>query len=168
MFLLNQNPGYRKPLDPADAETLGVQGADEVERFLSWRGNVPTPLHSLPALAAELGLGAIHLKDEGFRLGLGSFKALGGAYAVVRLVLEEATRQLGRPVDLDELSSPRVRAVAEGMTVTCATDGNHGGRWRRRAIGRRQGGIFVHGGVARTAWRRSRAWCADDPRRRHL
>ena len=75
---------------------------------------MPTPLHSLPALAAELGVGAIHLKDEGFRLGLGSFKALGGAYAVVRLVLEEATRQLGRPVGLDELASPEVRAVAPG------------------------------------------------------
>jgi diaminopropionate ammonia-lyase len=70
-----------------------VAAADAVERFLSWRDNVPTPLHNLPALAAELGVGAIHLKDEGLRLGLGSFKALGGAYAVVRLVLEEATRQ---------------------------------------------------------------------------
>ena len=91
MFLLNRHPDYRKPLDPADAETLGVKAADEVERFLTYRDNhAPTPLHSLPALAAELGVGAIHLKDEGFRLGLGSFKALGGAYAVIRLVLEEA------------------------------------------------------------------------------
>jgi diaminopropionate ammonia-lyase len=149
MFLLNRNADYRKPLDPADAETLGVRGADEVERFLSWRENVPTPLHSLPALAAEFGLGAIHVKDEGFRLGLGSFKALGGAYAVVRLVLEEATRQLGRPVGLDALASPDVRAVAAGLTVTCATDGNHG---RSVAHGAQLVGakaaIFVHGGVS--------------------
>ena len=47
------------------------------------------------------------MKDEGFRLGLGSFKALGGSYAVIRLVLEEASRRLGRPVDVAELHLPR-------------------------------------------------------------
>ena len=149
MFLLNTHPDYRKPLDPADAEMLGVQGADAVEHFLSLRGNVPTPLVILPALAAALGVGAVHVKDEGFRLGLGSFKALGGAYAVVRLVLEEAARQLGRPVGFDAMASPEVRAVAAGMTVTCATDGNHGRSVAQGAkvIGARAV-IFVHGGVS--------------------
>ncbi len=66
-------------------------------RYLSHRENhVATPLHSLAALAASLGVGALHVKDEGHRLGLGSFKALGGAYAVANLVLEEARGQLGR------------------------------------------------------------------------
>ena len=79
-----------------------------VERFLAHRDNhAPTPLHALPALARELGVGAIHVKDEGFRLGLGSFKALGGAYAVIRLVLEEAQAQLGRRVDVAELARAR-------------------------------------------------------------
>jgi diaminopropionate ammonia-lyase len=36
-------------------------------------------LRDLPALAAQAGLGAIRLKDEATRFGLGSFKALGGA-----------------------------------------------------------------------------------------
>jgi diaminopropionate ammonia-lyase len=149
MFLLNRHPDYRKALDPADAETLGAQAAEQVAQFLSFRRNVPTPLHSLPALAAELGVGAIHLKDEGFRLGLGSFKALGGAYAVVRLVLEQATRQLERPVGLDELCGPKVRAVAAGMTFACATDGNHGRSVAQGAalVGARAA-IFVHSGVS--------------------
>ena len=110
---------------------------------------MPTSLHSLPALATELGVGAIHLKDEGSRLGLGSFKALGGAYAVVRLVLEAATRQLGRPVGLDELSSREVRAVAAGMTFACATDGNHGRSVAQGAqlVGAKAA-IFVHAGVS--------------------
>jgi hypothetical protein len=83
MILPNQHPDYRKPLDPVDAETLSVTAAEEVERYLTYRDNhAPTPLHTLPACAAELGVGAIHIKDEGFRLGLGSFKALGGSYAV--------------------------------------------------------------------------------------
>ena len=65
----------------------------------------PTPLHALPALAGELGVGAVIVKDEGFRLGLGSFKALGGAYAVVRVTLEEAARRLGRPIEIGEWRS---------------------------------------------------------------
>jgi diaminopropionate ammonia-lyase len=150
MILRNQHSDYRKPLDPVDAETLGVRAAAEVERYLSHRDDhAPTPLHTLPALAAELGVGAIHVKDEGFRLGLGSFKALGGSYAVIRLVLEEAGRRLGRPVDFGELHAPEVRAVAADMTVACATDGNHGRSVAQGAqlVGARAV-IFVHAGVS--------------------
>src|ERR1043165_10226713 len=104
MLLLNRHPDYRTALDPVDAATLGLDGAAEAERYLGHRDNhAETPLHTLPALAAELGVGAIYVKDEGFRLGLGSFKALGGAYAVTRLVLEEDARQCGRGVGGAEL-----------------------------------------------------------------
>ena len=41
MFLLNRHSDDRKPLDPADAETLGPQGTDAVERFLVQRDNEP-------------------------------------------------------------------------------------------------------------------------------
>jgi diaminopropionate ammonia-lyase len=150
MFLSNQHPDYRRPLDPVDAETLGVAASDAVERYLTHRDNhAPTPLHTLPALAAALGIGALHIKDEGFRLGLGSFKALGGAYAVTRLVLDEASRQLGRPVDIAALHSPEVRKIAGAMTFACATDGNHG---RSVAQGAQLVGanavVFVHAGVS--------------------
>jgi diaminopropionate ammonia-lyase len=150
MFLPNRHPDYRTPLDPHDAEVLGLDAAVEVERHLTYRDNhATTPLHTLRALAGELGVGAIHVKDEGFRLGLGSFKALGGAYAVACLVLEEADRQLGRRVDVAELRTPAVRAVADGMTFACATDGNHG---RSVAQGAELVGatsvIFVHAGVS--------------------
>ncbi|MGF9764481.1 diaminopropionate ammonia-lyase [Microvirga sp. 0TCS3.31] len=150
MFLPNHHPDHRKPLDPTDAETLGVAASEEVERYLTYRDNhAPTPLHTLSALAAELGVGAIDIKDEGFRLGLGSFKALGGSYAVTRLVLEEASRRLGRPVDVAELHTSEVRAVAAGMTVACATDGNHGRSVAQGAqlVGARAA-IFVHSGVS--------------------
>ncbi|MCB8828267.1 hypothetical protein LJD47_24975, partial [Escherichia coli] len=80
MLILNRHPTHNEPLDPRDAETLGVDAAAEVERYLSHRDNhAPTPLHALPALAAGLGIAALHVKDEGARLGLGSFKALGGS-----------------------------------------------------------------------------------------
>ncbi|EJB03867.1 diaminopropionate ammonia-lyase family [Rhizobium leguminosarum bv. trifolii WSM597] len=150
MFLLNSNADHRQPLDPRDAEILGMEAADAVERHLAFRENhAETPLVNLPSLAAELGVASIHMKDEGQRLGLGSFKALGGAYAVIRLVLEEAARRLGRAIDVSELHSSPVREVAETMTVACATDGNHGRSVAQGAqlVGARAA-IFVHAGVS--------------------
>ena len=149
-FLPNRLPGHDQPLLDVDAAVLGVASAEDVERFLSFRdGHTATPLHGLPALARGLGVGAIHVKDEGFRLGLGSFKALGGSYAVIRLALEEASRLLARAVDVVDLHAPDVRAIASGLTVACATDGNHG---RSVAAGARLVGaraaIFVHSGVS--------------------
>ncbi|MEO5325796.1 diaminopropionate ammonia-lyase [Mesorhizobium sp. CC13] len=150
MLIRNQHPDHRQPLMPEDADTLGVEAAETVARFLSHRpNNRATPLRALPALAAELGIGAIHLKDEGYRLGLGSFKALGGAHAVIRLVLEEAKRELGRPVGIGELHSPEVAKISAAMTFGCATDGNHGRSVAQGAqlVGARSV-IFVHGGVS--------------------
>jgi len=56
MLLLNRHPDYRAALAPADAATLGLEGATEAERYLVHRDNhAETPLHPLPALAAALG-----------------------------------------------------------------------------------------------------------------
>ncbi|RUW47644.1 diaminopropionate ammonia-lyase, partial [Mesorhizobium sp. M1A.F.Ca.ET.072.01.1.1] len=150
MFLLNHHPTHRQPLTEEDAATLGLAGAAEAERFLAARENhAETPLHALPALAGELGIAALHVKDEGKRLGLGSFKALGGAYAVIRLVLEEAEERLGRAIEVAELHGPDVKAIASGMTFACATDGNHGRSVAQGAglLGARSV-IFVHSGVS--------------------
>jgi diaminopropionate ammonia-lyase len=51
-------------------------------------GYAPTPLRDLPALAAELGLGAVAVKDESDRLGLPAFKVLGASWAVERALRE--------------------------------------------------------------------------------
>lgn len=150
MFIENNHVKYRSPLDPVDADTLSVEAAEGVIRHLATQdADVTTPMHALSDLAAELGVGSLHIKDEGSRLGLGSFKALGGAYAVVKLTLEEASRRLERTVDVAQLASPAVQSIATGLTVTCATDGNHG---RSVAQGAQRVGanavIFVHSGVS--------------------
>jgi diaminopropionate ammonia-lyase len=150
MITLNTLPGYNAALDPEDSTTLGMEAAREVQRFLSCRpDHRQTPLRRLDGLAGELGVEAIFLKDEGLRLGLGSFKALGGSYAVIRMVLEEAGRRLGHPQDIADLNSPQVREIAGQMTFGCATDGNHG---KSVAMGARMVGaraaIFVHAGVS--------------------
>ena len=56
--------------------------ADEIT---GWAGYAPTPLHDLPEIAERLGVTRVVFKDESARFGLGSFKALGGAYAVAHL-----------------------------------------------------------------------------------
>jgi diaminopropionate ammonia-lyase len=150
MFLRNTTPEYGSSMLDADALTLGVDAAVEVERFLSFRNNhSPTPLKSLSTLAGQIGVASIDIKDEGHRLGLGSFKALGGSYAVIRLVLQAAEKTLGRPVDVSEQHAPEVEAVARSMTVACATDGNHGRSVAQGAqlVGARAA-IFVHSGVS--------------------
>jgi diaminopropionate ammonia-lyase len=150
MLIRNVGPTHGAALDPGDIALLGRAGADEAARVLAQRADyAPTPIRALPALAAALGVGAIWVKDESGRLGLGSFKALGGAYAVVRLALEEAARRLGRHVDPAEVHTPELRAVAAGTTFACATDGNHGRSVAHGAalVGARAV-IFVHAGVS--------------------
>jgi diaminopropionate ammonia-lyase len=150
VILLNRHPTYGQPLHSDDEARLGSAALPAVGRFLAYRKcEKPTALLRLPHLATQLRVAELLIKDESTRLGLGSFKALGGAFAVLNIVLETACRELGRPVDFDDLDRPAVRAVAKKMMVGCATDGNHG---RSVAAGASMIGaratIFVHEGVS--------------------
>ncbi|HYE52453.1 MAG TPA: diaminopropionate ammonia-lyase [Azospirillaceae bacterium] len=150
MLLINAHADHGRPLEPADAAFLSGDAALAVERQIGLcPRHRPTPLLALDVLAASLGLGGIAVKDEGQRLGLGSFKALGGTFALIRLVLEAAGRALGREVAPEELQAPAVRSVAADQVFCCATDGNHG---RSVAAGARLVGaravVFVHEGVS--------------------
>lgn len=55
-----------------------------VDFHRSLPGYRPTPVHGLPALAAELGLASVDVKDESRRLGLPAFKVLGASWAIER------------------------------------------------------------------------------------
>lgn len=150
MFIVNPTQNTKNPLRQSLANALGIAGRKEVANLLSiCPAHSQTPLYPLPKLAGLHHVGALHVKDEGQRLGLKSFKALGGAYAVIKLVLAEAEIKFERPVQPHELLSDAVQAVAQAMVVTCATDGNHG---KSVAAGARIAGcksvILVHGGVS--------------------
>lgn len=105
-------PGPRDPLDvpPPSGEIVRNEAVesgfypDELRRVVSleahetayrevssWPDYEPTPLHRLPGLAERAEVGVLWYKDESRRLGIGSFKSLGGAYAVFR-VLEARVR----------------------------------------------------------------------------
>jgi diaminopropionate ammonia-lyase len=51
-------------------------------------GYAPTPVHALSAVAADLGLRSVLVKDESDRLGLPSFKILGASWAAERALRE--------------------------------------------------------------------------------
>jgi diaminopropionate ammonia-lyase len=114
-----------------------------IAEIRQWPGYAPTPLRSLDRLAGALGIGAVLYKDESHRFGLGSFKALGGAYAVIRLLADK----LG--MSMADIRAGKGRDRAASITVTTATDGNHG---RSVAWGARQAGcrcrIYIHAGVS--------------------
>ena len=140
-----------EPYGSARARILNQAGFVAAEEEISrWPGYAATPLHRLPGLAAQLGVAALHYKDECGRFGLKSFKALGGAYAVFRLLRKAVeARNGGEPVDSRQLIAGRWRDIVQAVTVTCATDGNHGRSvaWGARLFGCRCV-IYVHESVS--------------------
>ena len=149
-----RNPLVVAPQEPYGAQraqVLDAAGFSAAEQEIAhWPGYAVTPLHLLPALAHDLGLGALLYKDEGARFGLKSFKALGGAYAVYRVLEQEIRKHNGgQPVGAAELFSGRWRAQLADVTVTCATDGNHGRSvaWGAQLFGCRCV-IYIHATVS--------------------
>ncbi len=148
--LANPAANHMTPYGARRSEILGADALALAQRELTqWQGYAVTPLHSLPALAQAMGVASVHYKDEGSRFGLGSFKALGGAYAVARLLCRELGAQLGRTLTTQDLLTPELHALCGGITVTCATDGNHGRSvaWGAQLFGC-QCVIYIHATVS--------------------
>lgn len=87
-------------------------------------GYAPTPLVAAPALARQLGIGQVWVKDESERLGLPAFKILGASWATYRALAARLGGEIGVWSTPDEL---RARLAPLGrLTLVAATDGNHG------------------------------------------
>jgi len=129
--------------------------AEAAGEISAWPGYRPSALTPLQDLAAEFGLGAIHYKDESGRFGLGSFKALGGAYAVLSVLQRQVQAHTGQRASARDLEGGRFSDLAARTTVVTATDGNHG---RSVAWGAARFGcacrIYIHAAVSE---RRARA-----------
>lgn len=115
----------------------------------AWEGYEATPLVSLSGLASGIGVDRIDYKHEGPRFGLGSFKALGGSYAALRVLQRELSKQLGQDVSLEEIREGAHKDACAGITLVSATDGNHG---RSLAWGCQRFGapcrIYIHAEVS--------------------
>jgi len=144
---INYNPSRINGNYPDEfKETLSHKAAEKAFRQISsWKGYENTPLISLSSLAAKNGLKAIYYKQEANRFGLGSFKALGGAYAVFCLLAASIKEKTGKEPSADDLMSGKYGELTKGFTVTCATDGNHGRSvaWGASLFGCRSV-IFIH------------------------
>ncbi len=127
------NPDAAPPM-PYPAGLRRIIGGDAHREALAeittWPGYAPTPIRTAAKLASSLGLEAVWVKDESGRFGLGSFKALGGAYGIRRVMEARAGRAASS-------AGKRGDGHPATATVTCASDGNHGRAvaWGARMFG---------------------------------
>ena len=111
-------------LSPVDR--FGPEKAKQARAFhQSFPEYRETPLAELNALAKELGVASIHVKDESWRFGLNAFKVLGGSYTIGNYI----AKKLGVSITelrYEKLVSPEVKERLGRITFVTATDGNHG------------------------------------------
>ncbi|QDI92353.1 diaminopropionate ammonia-lyase [Salicibibacter halophilus] len=84
-------------------------------------GYAATPLYEMEALAYNLGIGGLVVKDEGVRFEQGSFKVLGSTFALAAHFFEkvaDGTLDFSSVKNIVQQRPPRIFATA--------TDGNHG------------------------------------------
>ena len=119
------------------------------QEITAWEGYQPTPLYPLNDIAAEIKVDAIYYKDEGPRFGLSSFKALGGAYAAIRVLQREIETRRGTAVSTEDIRNGKLKEDCAAITLVSATDGNHG---RSLAWGCQRYGapcrIYIHAEVS--------------------
>ncbi len=123
----------------SDTSRYAPRFAEDAAAFhRSIPGYSPTALHSLPALAASLGISAVWVKDESARFGLNAFKGLGTSYAVAGVLAGRLGRDVAG-VTFGDLTSPEAKAALGDLVFATATDGNHGRgvAWAAQQLGQK-------------------------------
>jgi diaminopropionate ammonia-lyase len=125
LWVFNEGTSYfRSRAASVSAFTAGEIGA--ARKFHSTiPGYEPTPLRNLKGLASLLGVKAVYVKDESYRFGLNSFKALGASYSIARYLAGRLGRDISE-LPYDVLTSPEVKRDLGDVTFAATTDGNHG------------------------------------------
>lgn len=142
------NPHYQETDGILDS-ALFDEAYDQIKE---WNGYEPSPLHNLAGFSTEIGLGTVYYKDESTRFGLKSFKSLGGAYAVVKVLSEHLSAKYpGVEITHQDLKNGKYANDLKNFIVATATDGNHG---RSVAWGAHECGIkckiYMHSGVSQS------------------
>ena len=124
------------------AKSMALMDVDTIKKVREFHKSFPqyavTPLAALDNLAGELGVGGIYIKDESYRFGLNSFKALGCTFALASFIAQS----VGCPVwelDYRTLTSPDMKRRFGEYTFYATTDGNHGRAlaWAASQIGQK-------------------------------
>ncbi len=84
-----------------------------------------TPLVSLDALAKEMGVKKVFVKDESYRMGLNAFKSIGVIYGVSKVICNKLDISLD-DIDFDYFLKPEINQKIKDIVLIAATDGNHG------------------------------------------
>ena len=152
-MLIDHFHNLNKVLSPYSDELKSIlnllDSREAFDEISSWDGYKPTPLLSLKDIALQTGVKKIYYKDESSRFGLGSFKALGGTYGVLKFIQDELKKDIGSNVTLEDIHKGKFKEKISRFTVTTATDGNHG---RSVAYGAKLFGckcqIYIHAEVS--------------------
>ena len=131
----------KNTIPPTDCtKNMTLMDVETIKKVQNFHKSFPqyttTPLVKLVALATELGVGGIYVKDESFRFGLNSFKALGATFALAGYIAQKT----GKPVwELDYHSLPEAARTLGEFTFFAATDGNHGRAvaWAAKQLGQK-------------------------------
>ncbi len=121
----------------------------------------PTPLVSLNALSARLGVKNIFVKDESYRFGLNAFKSLGASYAIGRFIAKRVGLDTA-DLTYSKLTSQAVKDKLGSLTFVTATDGNHGRAvaWAAKLLGQRAV-VYMPKGSCRERFEAIKALGAD-------
>lgn len=115
---LRLNPGAGAWTAPA---ALSAAERDAMDALHSQLPGGPTRLVRLDAVAQELGVRAVYVKDEGCRFGQPAFKILGASWGAFRALVDG----LGLCIDTP-LTALREALAAQPIALYAASEGNHG------------------------------------------
>ena len=139
-----------KPYAEELQSVLNLKNTHEAfDEIVTWKGYEATPLLSLEEISSQINVKKIFYKDESTRFGLGSFKALGGTYGVLKFLHDMLKQEISTNVTLEDIRSGKFKEIVSRYTVSTATDGNHG---RSVAFGANLFGckcqIYIHSEVS--------------------
>ena len=117
-----ENPGHQAGNLGPLAARYQREAAAIKEALESVSGYTATPCHRLDRLAQAIGCNQVLLKDESQRFGLGSFKAAGAVYGMLR----QLERMLGQPIDPQRAFRRGYEKQLRGCVFATASSGNHG------------------------------------------
>lgn len=118
-MILSLNPGF----DPArhPAPVIGPEARADARAVLDLLpAGEATPLHDMPDLAADLGIGRLWLKDDSVRRGPGAVKSLGAPVGLAHALAAK------HDLPMAEIAAGRHAKAIAAERAVAATDGNHG------------------------------------------
>lgn len=92
-----------------------------------------TKLHSLPTVAAELGIAHVFIKDESTRFGLPAFKILGASWAIHKSICQNLKIPIASGHEDVQKALSTARSTGQSIRLVTCSEGNWGRATARMA-----------------------------------